>query len=337
MTEPNGLNVKTQVVIDDLTSIQSRLVDMDSNLGNIHSAIGTTNTVLTDLSGTLNIAIGTFGEAEPGTILYLLRTMASCICALAEGVPPNPADPEGCEAPLADDGVVLSADYSGLLFVTWQLDLPSGVVHDDFTDHSVPGAGIHITATSGVKIYVQSARAAFFSDDPDSPTAYPTNVWVPFSEGALISINVPAGSDAKAFLCVAEGFFDCVTRPDTGTASVHATVDDSDRARLYTTIDGLGFALADTIVSGGETFTWDVPDAVAAGDGQGIIVTMTEGPLSRVWWKQTGAGFDSHYLSAVDTPFVIPVETDYWGIDNWVDPVGNTANHYTVEICPPGE
>ena len=90
----NGVNTKLAAINAVLDNIYARLGVMNENQASYADAADTFYANFLTLSGFLQLAIGTFSEAEPGTVLYTLRRIAVCICMLAGGSPPSETAPE---------------------------------------------------------------------------------------------------------------------------------------------------------------------------------------------------------------------------------------------------
>ena len=341
-----GVNAKLIQTNAKLDAIYSRLGDTNAylqTLGQIYNTEQDIHATLATLSGFLQNAIGDPNEATRGTMLYALYSIQQCICALAEGVPPNPDDPAGCADPLVQDSIIASDDYAGAIFALWPLELPQGINVASFLAHPVVGAEISISAPDGASVYVQSAKAANFSPDPEQSAVYPTNTWVPFPTGASLAINVPADSDIKAFICVAAGFFDCTTRSDVPATQdfyVSATDEHIVSHNRYANLTGLGLETSDTyaLVNGSLTVTLSVSGSLILGNVVGWQVKPANAQNIRaVWVPGDGLSFHTQPIAGTATTFfTIPEATQAFWIDNNYDQ--GSGDHTTVieaEICPP--
>jgi len=336
---PNGVNTKlilANTLLDTLTETEAGVLSTVSELLTSLTALAT---VTTELAGVLNVAIGTFGEAEAGTILATLRQIQQCVCKLAGGAEPVGASPNGCTEPWAavNARMILSDGYPGRAFVEWDSAVPQGVELSSELDPPLPtGVELHLTASKTYYLWVQSTCPAF-TTTPTSESTYPTNEWVAIDGPTYIAVSLEAGCSAKAFLCVdpETGFVDCITRVSNITVIMDSQPDDHQIPRLAVPLDGLGLPLISTFSYGGTTFTADSDITIAESDANGYTFTLIDGVKARVWWKITGAGFFVVYLNSGFTTQVIPDHTDYWGVDNYDSPAGDLEAPFTIEICPP--
>jgi len=336
----NGVNTKLAAINAALDNIYARLGVMNENQASYADAADTFYANFLTLSGFLQLAIGTFSEAEPGTVLYTLRRIAVCICMLAGGSPPSETAPNGCDEPLAalNERLISVEDHPGVGFVEWDSVLPQGVELDNSVYPELPtGIELHLTGDAIYYLWVQSSCTSFHTV-PDGASAFPTNSWVAIDGPNTIAVNLADGCAASAFLCIDPnlGFVDCVQRTSSITETVHATVDNSDRVRLSVPLDGLGLTLTDTInTGGGNSLTSDSGLTFASDNANGYHFEWVSGVRIRVWWQRPDLGFGVQVLDSGTTEYTITKNTGVWGVDNWQEPIGNVSQPFEVIICPP--
>jgi hypothetical protein len=336
----NGVNTKLAAISTTLDGIYTRLGTLLTNNADYADAAATHYDDFTTLSGFIQLAIGTFSEAEPGTVLATLRSIALCVCTLAGGAPPTATAPNGCTDPFASDtdALAISTDYPNRAFVTWPLEVPQGITFEVFLDPPAPtGSELHITSEFPYYLWVQSS-CPNFQLAPLLASVYPTNRWVQINGLPFLALNLDEGCSGRAFICTdpETGFVDCIQRTSSVTETVHATVDNSDRVRLSVPLDGLGLPLTDTIdVGGGNSLTSDSGITWVESDANGYSFEWISGARIRIWWKIVSAGFADHVFTGTGSPFTITDATTVWGVDNWQDPVGDVEQPFEVRICPP--
>jgi hypothetical protein len=337
---PDGVNTKLILTNTLLDTLSTTSAEIDSNTAELVTAATAAAEAFATLSGYLQLAIGTFSEAEVGTVLYELRQIKNCICQLANGAEPTPTAPNGCDEPLPSltDRLITDDDFPGRGFIEWDSVLPQGVeLSNDVYPELPTGIELHLTGDSTYYLWVQSTCPSF-KTTPESASVYPTGSWVAIDGPNTIAVNLADSCAGKAFLCIDPdlGFVDCVQRTSSIVETVHATVDNSDRVRLSVPLDGLGLPLTDTIdVGGGNTLTSDSGLTWAASDANGYTFEYVSGARIRIWWKIVSAGFADHVFTTSGSPFEITDATTVWGVDNWQDPVGDVEEPFEIIICPP--
>jgi len=343
---PDGINTKlilTNTLLDTIATetaaIDSNTAGLSSAISGLQSAIEAMAEDIVTLSAFLQLAIGTFSEAEPGTILATLRQMAICVCAAISGLDPSGTAPNGCDEPLASlsDRLLTDDDFPGRAFIEWDSVLPQGVeLSSDVYPDLPTGIELHLTGDNAYYIWVQSACETFRTT-PESASEYPTNSWVAIDGPNTIAVNLAVGCAGSAFLCIDPnlGFVDCVTRVSSIVETVHASVDNSDRDRLSVPLDGLGLPLITEMTVGGHTFTTNSDVTWVESDAHSYVYTWISGVRIRVWWLDTGGSFGSQILNSGGTTHTMSAHTDVWGVDNWQDPEGDLDEPFTVQICPP--
>lgn len=352
MTEPNGLNTKTAAQNVLIGTTNSLLADLKAEqlnqsdlLSRMKGAIDNIETDIAFLSGYLQTVIGTFGEAEPGTILALLRQLQACSCAAIGGPPPSPDDPLTCDSPITSiDALLGSEDYPGRSFAQWDEVLPQGLELQTFLTTPTPaGTEIHFTASAPYYVYVQSSGATYQAD-PEQVATLPTNVWRRFDGPLFAAFSVPTGQSATVYICIDDSvqFVDCVTRGslpgdadfiDTGGTHHPGTPG-------YIPLDGIGGLSVNTIVWGSPERSFTTTDEfhILQVDAFGWQIQKISGPRMQVSWIPSDGLTDQHETWTTggdDHTFTIPDHTLFILIDNAVGDAGDGEEVFVCKICPP--
>lgn len=335
----NGVNTKlvaTNELLSELSGLNSAI---DASIQSQITAFAQYASSFNDLSDAINSWQAIWGEYQANTTLTWLQKIAECICGLVEGYEPLEASPNGCTSPIPSlsERMVTDETYPGRGFIEWDSTLPQGM---ELTSDTFPSlsTGIEVTLTADTTYYlwVQSACHTF-KTNPDALSEYPTNKWIAIDGPNSIAVNLPTGCAGTAFMCLNpdQGFVDCVTRVSSITESVHSTYDDSNRVRLSVPLDGLGLTLTDTVAIAGSTFTSDSGQTWTTSDMSGVQIHWVAGINIRVFYRLVGVNVHVEQMNSDNPSHTVPGPTDWFGIDNWQDPIGNTSAPFTVEICPP--
>lgn len=335
---PDGVNTKLITTNELLTTLGSLTDAIETNTEAQITQFTAYASAFDDLSSAINAWYAIFGQLEISALFTRLQQISECVCLLSGGVEPQEDSPNGCNTfiPSLNDRNVTAEEYPGRNFVEWDAVLPQGaeLANDVYPELST-GIEVHLTGDGTYYLWMQSSCHTF-KTTPESLVEYPTNRWVAVDGPNTIAVNLASGCTGTCFLCVdpALGFVDCVTRESTITENVHASNDDSTRVRLSVPLDGLGLDLVDTIVISGTTFTSDSGLTWTTSDMNDVVISWVSGVNIRVFYRTTGVGIHVEQMDSGNPTHTVTGPTDWFGIDNWVNPVGDTGSPFVVEICP---
>jgi hypothetical protein len=341
---PDGVNTKLILTNTLLDTLSTTGAEIDSNTAELVIAAAAAAEAFATLSGFLQLAIGTFSEAEVGTVLYELRQIKNCICQLANGAEPVGSSPNGCDTPIPSltDRLVSDDDFPGRGFIEWDATLPQGAeLSSDVYPELPSGIEVHLTASSIYYVWVQSTCPAF-KLTPDDTSTYPTNQWVPVFGPGTIALSLAADCVGKAFLCIdpTVTFVDCVERGSLLDSVVFT--DDTDTefpgTPQYIPLDGIG----------GTTnllLEWDSNSLAVEAEWHILYADVFNWSFQKISGDAMHVGFiwseddDDHHetwgSSGDDHTFTCTHHTTAIIIDNAVGGPGDPEGTFVCRICPP--
>ena len=297
----------------------------------------TTDNVLEWLSGIGHVT----GDATTTILgrLTAIENYSKCACG---PIAPTPDDPDGCADQYVSVRLATSAAYDGRSFAGFAPPVPPPATFTDVFDIGLPYTEISVPSTPiPWRVFGYSQSASVYMHNPLNVTQYPTNQWIPLANEDLITLafSVDPGNDLVVYLCPQAGppFADCVTRAsEIMTVTYPVGVTPPSHTRYYTPLDNLGLDLVTQVTSGGQTFTFNVPDSGTSSDMIGVSVELLSGPFARVIWINTSGGSFTQGLTTIGQQFTVPEHTTFFAVDNWQTNDISPAAPYTVELCPAG-
>lgn len=323
------------------------------------------NTILA-LKGSLGVPANALNIGPEGSrdVIQLLSLLGSLNTSqVGQGLPPE----QQCTDAYISGGMALVPTvfdaWPATIWAVWPDPPPTGISFGTTFGIGVDNTELVNSNSNWNNYYLYVASDAancglYIGGDVNASfTRYPTNVWLDLN-GYTNNLSVFVGGEnaLRCYLCNAwvppstgggpwggggsssGGWFGpCeVQSSQVVTITYPPGTSPADHTRHCTVLSGIGLVNTTYVQTGGATYNYSVADAVTTTNMQSTRVKLINGPRARLFWVQTDGDPITHELTTPNQSYVIPDDTIYFSIDNYVSNEVSPGEPFTVELCPPG-